>query len=76
MNFVSARRDKTIYLHVFRTEKGWVKLPALPVEVRSVALLNGESYVHSESWQAGGEYFGPGLNPVDTIVKIERVARR
>ena len=69
---VSTRRGNAIYLHVLKFKDGRVELPALPAEIKSVALLTGEKV--SARQQAGKlvvEIPAAAREPMDTIVKLE-----
>lgn len=70
---VSTRKGNTIYLHVMKSETGQVELPALPAEIKSAILLNGD---HVEFSQKDGQLSlvipqAGRLDPVDNIIKLE-----
>jgi alpha-L-fucosidase len=44
---VSTRKDNKIYVHLLRKAEGPVKLPALPVAIRSARMLNGPAINHA-----------------------------
>jgi alpha-L-fucosidase len=69
---VSTRKGKFVYLHVLKPQDGRVELPALPAEIRSAALLNGDKVAAS---QKAGKLIVilPPVPPeaMDTVVKLE-----
>ena len=71
-SIASTRKDNTIYLHVMKSENGHVELPALPAQIKSVALLNGGKVGFSQNNEKLSISIPPSaLEPMDTIVKIE-----
>ena len=71
-NLASTRKGNVVYLHVMNARAGRVELPALPVEIKSAALLDGSQV---QARQADGrltvEIPESSVDPVDTIVKLE-----
>ena len=72
-NIVSTRNGNNIYLHLIKSDNGCVELPALPVEIKSAAFLNGGKV---EFRQKDGKFVVTIsqlglLDPIDTIIKLE-----
>ena len=71
-SIASSRKGKTIFLHILRSADGHVELPALPVKIKSAALLNGGKIKFS---QADGKLIvtvpKESLDAIDTIVRLE-----
>jgi alpha-L-fucosidase len=71
-SIVSTRKGNAVFIHVIKSENGRIELPALPAEIKSAALLNGEKV---EFGQQDGKLVvaipQSSLEPVDTIVKLE-----
>jgi alpha-L-fucosidase len=69
---VSTRKGNFIYLHVMKPGNGRMELPALPLEIKSAALLNGGKI---EFNQQDGKLVvtvpKESFNPIDTIVRLE-----
>ncbi len=68
----STRKGRTIYLHLWRSANGRLKLPPIPVKVvRSRVLTGGKAEVRQT--EAGLEISLPkrDLQPLDTVVALE-----
>jgi alpha-L-fucosidase len=68
----STRKDKTIFLHLWRWSKGSLTLPAIPAKVlHSRVLTGGRAEVHQT--EAGLEVSLPqgDRQPLDTIIALE-----
>ena len=66
------RKGNSIYIHIMKSEDGRIELPALPVEIKSAARLDGGKV--SASQKQGKlvmEIPVSSLNAMDTIVKLE-----
>ena len=70
-DFVSTRKRDRIYLHLLKKQSGPVSIPALPVPIKSIKILNGKDLtfdtkgdklkftIPADAWQ-----------PIDTIVEL------
>ena len=71
--FVSTRKDKTVYLHILKADNGRIELPALPVKIKSAKLLTGEKVSAKTNDGKLIVVLPATISPdsVDTIVKLE-----
>jgi alpha-L-fucosidase len=71
-SIASTRKGNNIYIHVIKSGNGRVELPALPAEIKSCTLLNGEKVAASQKdGKLVVEIPVSSLDAVDTIVKLE-----
>ncbi len=71
-DIVSTRTGNTIYLHIMKSENGRVKLPALPVPIKSATRLNGaEARFTQKDGTLALEIPAGSLDAIDTVVKLE-----
>jgi alpha-L-fucosidase len=70
-DLTSTRQGNSIYVHVLKSADGRVELPALPAEIKSATLLNGDAVKFS---QADGKLVfalpASATDAVDNIVKL------
>ena len=70
--FASTRKGNSIYLHILKSDTGRLELPALPAEIKSAALLNGEKIITTQKKGSLTVTIpAPLLDELDTIVKLE-----
>jgi alpha-L-fucosidase len=70
-SFASTRKGNNIFLHVMRSEKGRIELPALPAKIKSASLLHGGKVGFSQN---NGKLIltipHASLEPIDTVVEM------
>jgi len=67
----STRKGNTIFLHVLKTADGHIELPALPAEIQSATLLNGDQVAfHQAEGKLELTIPVPAGDVFDTIVKL------